>query len=393
MTSSAVADFRAAQYPGLDAVFLNSASYGLFARETVEAITSLTRRRARPLGVPDAEPGTALRRARNAAAALLGVDAREITLAPNTSYGINLAAALVRAGPRGRVVVSAGEFPANVLPWLPLEAEGFEVEVVPMRDGLPDEAALLEATSRPGTRALSISAVQFATGFRADLEAFGRACRDSGALFVVDAIQALGVVPLAPRELGIDVVATGGQKWLCAPWGSGFAWVAPRHHEMLQPPMVSWLAVEGGAAFSAQHGYHLDYLSDGRRYELATLGVQDYLGLAQSLELLMELGVPAIRSHLLDLHEPVFSWADSRDDVRIVTPRAPDRRAGILSLELPDAPGACRALEREGMRPAVREGLLRLAPHVYVSRADMARVVGVLDRTLGPNASKATTAG
>jgi selenocysteine lyase/cysteine desulfurase len=382
VTTPTIAEFRAAQYPDLDAVFLNSASHGLLARETVEAVTSLTRRRNLPLGIPDSEPGEALRRARAASAALLGVDAREITLAPNTSYGINLAAALVRAGPPGRIVVSAGEFPANVLPWLPLEAEGFGVEVVPTRDGLPDEGALLDAASRPGTRAVSVSAVQFASGFRADLAAFGTVCRDTRALFVVDAIQALGAVPLAPRELGIDVLATGGQKWLCAPWGSGFAWVAPEHHEHLRPPVVSWLAVEGGAAFSAQRGYHLDYLNDGRRYELATLGVQDYLGLARSLELLLDVGISSIRSHLLELHAPVFSWADSRDDVRILTPRDPERRAGILALALPDAHAACLALEREGIRATVREGLLRLAPHVYVTRSDMERVVEVLERAL-----------
>lgn len=383
MTPPSVAEFRAAQYPDLDAVFLNSASYGLLARDTVEAITSLTRRRHRALGVSDAEPGEILRRARTAAAVLLGVDAREITLAPNTSYGINLAAALVRAGPPGRVVVSAGEFPANVLPWLPLEQEGFEVEVVPLLDGLPDEEALLAATARSRTRAVSVSAVQFASGYRVDLARFGAACRSSGALFVVDAIQGLGAVPLAPRALGVDVLATGGQKWLCAPWGSGFAWVAPEHRDRLRPPLVSWLAVQGGAAFSAQGGYHLDYLDDGRRFELATLGVQDYLGLARSVELLLEVGVPAIQRHLLDLHAPVYAWAEGRDDVTIVTPRDPRRRAGILALALGDPDAAARALERAGIRAVVREGLLRLAPHVYVARADMERVVDVLDDSLG----------
>lgn len=380
---SRVAAFRAAQYPDLDAVYLDSASYGLLSRDTIDLVTSLTRRRGVPLGIPESEPGAALARARRAAATLIDVDPADITLAPNTSYGINMAAALVGAGPPGRIVVSAGEFPANVLPWLGLEARGFEVEVVATRDGLPDEAALFEATSRPGTRALSLSAVQFATGYRADLGAFGRLCRDRGVLFVVDAIQALGAVPLAPREVGVDLLATGGQKWLCSPWGSGFAWVAPQHREALRPPVVSWLAVEGGGAFSAENGYRLDYLGDGRRFEPATLGVQDYLGLARSLELMQELGMETIRAHLLDLHDPVIEWAAKRSDVRVVTPRDPDRRAGILSLGLPDAEGALQALERAGVRAAVREGLLRLSPHVYVTRSDMEGVARVLDETLG----------
>ena len=382
MTDPAIDAFRLREYPELDAVFLNSASYGLIPRSSLEAVNSLTARRNRPLGVPDAEPGDALRRARRSAGALIGVPSREIALVPNTTFGIQLGASLVSSGPPGRVVVSAGEFPANVLPWLSLEAMGFEVEVVPLRDDLPDEDALLEALAGGDVRALSISAVQYASGFRADLARLGEACRAADTVFVVDAIQALGTVPLEPRALGIDVLATGGQKWLCAPWGSGFAWVDPRHWSRLSPPVVSWLAVKGGAAYSTQDGYALDYLEDARRFEPATLGVQDYLGLAISIEALLELGLDRIRAHHLALQQPLLDWVAERNDVRCVTPEEPAKRGGILALEVADPGGALAQLEAAGLRAAVRDGFLRFAPHVQVTVSDLHRTVEALESWL-----------
>jgi selenocysteine lyase/cysteine desulfurase len=379
VTDRVIADFRLREYPDFDAIFLNSASYGLLPGRTTDAVASLTRRRSRPLGVPDAEPGAALRRARNAAGRLLDVPAREIGLVPNTSFGIQLAANLAGVGPTGRIVVSAGEFPANVLPWLALEDRGFRVDVVPLRGDAPDEDAMLATLASGDVRAISISAVQYAAGVRADLARMGAACREAGALFVVDAIQALGTVPLAPRELGIDVLATGGQKWLCGPWGSGFAWIAPEWWERLPPPVVSWLAVDGGTSYSTRDGYSLDFLDDARRFEPATLGVQDYLGLAVSLEALLELGVDRIRAHHLAVQQPLVEWAVRRDGVRLVTSEDPARRGGIVALDVDDPQAALRTLERAGIRAAVRDGFLRFAPHVYVSVAEMERTVEVLE--------------
>src|SRR5688572_21995353 len=272
---------RASEYPRLDGIFFNAASWGLLPLRTVEAVGDLTLRRNRPRGVDQEELGAILRRARAAAARLVGATPEEIVLSPNTSFGVNLAAACVARGAPGTVVVSAGEFPANVIPWLPLEARGFRVEVVPTgTDALPDEERLTRALDRADARALAVSFVQFATGYRADLEALGRICRARGILFTVDAIQGLGAAPLDVRAAGIDVLACGGQKWLCSPWGSGFTFVDRGLVERFDPPMVSWLAMQGAADFSSLAGYRWAPLADARRFELATLGLQDYLGMA-----------------------------------------------------------------------------------------------------------------
>lgn len=382
MTDPVLDAFRRREYPDVPEVHFDSASYGLLPRVTVDAVTSLTARRNRPGGIPDPEPGAALRRARGAAARLLGADPSEISLVPNTTFGLHIGVALVAAGPPGVVVVSEGEFPANVLPWLALRDRGFEVRVLPLAGDVPDEAGLMREARSSEVRAVSVSAVQYASGFRVDLERLGRACGEGGTLLVVDAIQALGTVPLAPAELGIDVLATGAQKWLLGPWGAGFAWVAPRHRTRILPPVVSWLSVEGGGAYSTLDGYALDFLDDGRRFEPATLGIQDYLGMAESLEALLELGVDRIRAHQQRVQGRLAAWARGRG-VKIVGPAAPEARAGILSLALEDAPGAQRALAGAGIRVAVREGWLRFAPHLYVGEAEAERAVAVLDGVVG----------
>lgn len=372
---------RAREYPDPGAgIFLNAASWGLVPRSSAEEVADLSLRRSRAGGFQEAELGAALRRCRAALATLLDVAAAEIALAPNTSYGVNLGAALVGTGEPGTVVVSEGEFPANVLPWKSLEPRGFRVEVVPSDSrGLPREEELLRRVERREVRALAVSAVQFSTGYRMELERLGEACRRHGVLFVVDAIQALGAVPLRPAELHVDLLACGGQKWLCAPWGSGFAWVPRRHHHRLDPPMVSWLAVEGALELEDEPDYALRWLGDARRYELGTLGIQDHLGLARSVEVLLECGIENVRRHLLDLQEPLVRWIRSRADVQPITPLDPDRRAGIVSFRPRDLGAAAGALRRIDVAFAQRGGAIRLAPHFYNTSGEVARVVEALE--------------
>lgn len=380
-----LAPIREREYPDRPpGIFLNTASWGLLPRSSAEAVADLTHRRTRVHGFREAELGEMQRRCRAALGTLLDVSAGEVALVPNTSYGVNLGAELVARGEPGTVVVSRGEFPANVLPWKALEPRGFRVELVEADElGRPREEALLRRLEAPEVRALAVSAVQFATGYRMDLARLGEACRSHDVLFVVDAIQALGAVPLRPAELHVDLLASGGQKWLCAPWGSGFAWIPRRHQQRFDPPMVSWLSMEGATDFDSGAAYDLRWLEDARKFELGTHGVQDYLGLGRSVEVLLECGIEAIRRHLLALHEPVLEWVAGREDVRLVTPEEEGRRAGILSFIPPRVDHVCVALEEAGVAFARREGALRLAPHFYNTLEEMERVVEILEGALG----------
>jgi selenocysteine lyase/cysteine desulfurase len=235
------------------------------------------------------------------------------------------------------------------------------------------------ALDGPDVRALALSAVQFATGYRADLKRLGAACKERNILFCVDAIQALGAVELHPRDAHVDVLAAGGQKWLCSAWGSGFTYIARGLQARFEPPMASWLGVKGGGRLEDMLQYRMEWVDGARRFELATLGLQDYLVLARSVEVLLEMGVDQVTRHIHQLHGPVIDWAAARKDVRVVTPRDPDRKAGILSVTLPGVERAFEELRQADITCALREGTLRLAPHYYNELEEMERVVRILD--------------
>ena len=277
---SIVRELRNREFPWTGATtYLNNASIGPIPERTRLALDAFNSKRTAPHLLPDREMQAALAEARAAAARLIGAGADEIALAPNTSTGINVAA---RALPleRGEIVLlSDREFPANVYPWKNLADRGVTAEIAPVTaDGFPDEAHLLERLRDPRVRVLAVSFVQFANGYRADLKTLSAACRANGTYLVVDAIQGLGNSPLDVREIPMDILATGGQKWLLSPWGTGFLYVRRELIPLLGPAAVGWMAYEGTDDFTNLVKYSSTLRGDARRFEVGTFGFQDAWG-------------------------------------------------------------------------------------------------------------------
>jgi cysteine desulfurase / selenocysteine lyase len=365
-------------------VYLNTASYGPMPQRALDAVRAFDERRARVALQPE-EFGGVLDAARAAAGRLVGARAAEIALVPNTSVGINLAAVVLRqraaraARPAARtIVLPDGEFPANVYAWLALEKDGFQVERVPLdAAGCPREAALVERLERGDVAALAISAVQFSSGYRADLERLGAACVEHGALFVVDAIQAVGITPLDVAAAHIDILACGGHKWLCGPFGTGFVYVRDalcREHE---PDLPGWLAFESSMDFERLLTYRWDLFPDARRFEVGSLPIQGFVGLAAAMELLLEIGVDRIQAHTRMLQQPLLEWAAGARAVRVVV-SDDAHRSGIVSIRVPDAAALHAALMAADIITVPREGAVRFAPHFFNTAAEMERVTHAL---------------
>ncbi|HLV25807.1 MAG TPA: aminotransferase class V-fold PLP-dependent enzyme [Gemmatimonadales bacterium] len=378
-----VAALRAAEFPWMDeghSVYLNAASTGPTPQRTVRALQEFAARRAQPHTITVEEQFAPLVRSRALAAELIGARQDEIAVAIDTSYGINLAARALPMEPGDIVVTSDREFPANVYPWMALERErGVRLRLVPCRDGLPDEDALIAALDEPGVRVLTISWVSFATGARVNLERLGQACRERGIYFVVDAIQGIGAATLDVRRAQVDILACGAQKWLLSPWGTGFVYVRRELVEQLRPPMVSWLAVTRSADFNRLLDYDLTYHSDARRFELLTIGFQDFVGMVESLSLLEELGAGAIEQHVRNCADRLVEWAQRAPGIQLVTPDDPELRAGIVVIRPRDPIAAYDRLASAGVACSLREGTVRLAPHCYTTDADLERAMEAVE--------------
>jgi selenocysteine lyase/cysteine desulfurase len=381
-TAAQFAAVRAQEYRWTgERIYLNAASYGPLPERARAATEEFEHRRQRAqLADPDFLDSQI--RARRAAARLVNALESEIALVPNTQVGINLAAHIAAAQARGRpgLVVSDREFPANIYPWLALGRHGFDVRVIPTQLGLPDEAALEEAIQSDDVAALALSFVQFSTGYRADVERLGAICRARDILFAVDAIQGVGAVPIDVHAANIDVLACGAQKWLCSPWGTGFAFIRADLCHTVEPYLPGWLSFTGSRDYTRLTEYRYDLRDDGERFEVGSLPFQSCVAFAEAAGLLLELGVDHIWEHIRSLQDQIIGWAAERADVEVTSDLNPARRSGVLCIRPRNAAAAHAALLDARVTCAFREGSIRLSPHFYNSSAEIARVIDVLER-------------
>jgi selenocysteine lyase/cysteine desulfurase len=372
-------ELRRTEFPWTDeTTYLNNASIGPLPERTRRTLDEFNRRRSAPFRLPDRDIFASMAESRRLAAQLIGAQPEEIALSINTGFGLSLAARALPLHSGDIVLASDREFPANVYPWLLLKDIGVTLELAPTTpEGWPDESRLLDRLRDPRVRVLAVSLVQFSNGYTVDLARLSAATRASGTYLVVDAIQAVGQIPLDLRKTPVDVLACGAQKWLLSPWGSGFMYVRRDLIRELSPTVTGWMAFEGTDDFTRLTQYNDTLRGDARRFELITLPYQDFAGMNASLGLIFELGIERIAAHLRSLHAPVIAWAE-RSGARVTSPSG-SHRSAILCVAPANVGEAFRALKAARIICSMREGAIRLSPHAYNTVEEMERVADILE--------------
>ncbi|MEU4522112.1 aminotransferase class V-fold PLP-dependent enzyme [Amycolatopsis sp. NPDC024027] len=294
-------------------------------------------------------------RAKAAAARLSGSDTDHAVLLPNTSLGLFQAA----FHSTGEVLVSAAEFPANTYPWARAEQAG-RLTLRRLTGGYVTPERVAEALT-PEITTVSVSAVDFRTGFRADLAGLRDVVGDR--LLVVDGIQGFGVIE-APWEVA-DVLVVGGQKWLRAGWGTGFAVLSDRALERMDPVLSGWTGARDPGLFDDEI-----HPPDGtaQSWSISNLSPITSGAFAEALELVEEAGVGPIAARIAErLGE--FEEVLASCGAEVVS--AVDRRAGILAFTLPGHPAeqVGAALANAGIAATVRPEHVRLSPHASTPAA------------------------
>jgi cysteine desulfurase / selenocysteine lyase len=379
-----VDDLRMREYAWMTrqaGVYFNAASVGPQPSRCAAVASEWAMVRAEPhrIGVPQLRG--AADGARRNFAELIGAQPREIALMTNTTYGLNFAARSLPMKPGGAIVTFDGEFPSCVYPFMAAARDrGLRFELIPRAGRLPDEDALVHAIeTRDDISAVVVSWVQFAVGFVADLSRIGTACRAKGIPFIVDAIQGVGALSIDVSRLPIDVLSCGAQKWLCSPWGTGFVYVRPDWITALEPHDVGWACMTSSDDYTRLVDYEYDFYKDARRFEVVTLPYHDIAVAQAATDVMLEVGVPAMAAHVGALADQLVAWAQSRDDVELVTPADRARRAGVVSFAPTLLDSMHRRLLAAEVAHVVREGCVRLSPHFYNSMEEVERVVRVLE--------------
>ncbi len=319
-------------------------------------------------------------------ARLIGASPAEIAILKNTSECLSTVALGIDWKPGDRVVGVESEFPANLYPWLRLRERGVQVDLVPETAGGIDLDELRRRCR--GARVLAISFVQFLSGYRIDLDAVGSLCRETGTLFVLDAIQGLGAFPVDVKRAGIDVLAADGHKWMTGPEGSALFYVSPRALDEITPCEVGWQSVASAAEFdAARHLYHhpgpFPWREDSSRFECGTWNTVGAYGLGAAARFLQQVGVVNIADRILELTDRLVAGLEQQG-ARILGPRrageSPSFRSGIVSFRLPGQESAAlvQKLESAGVLCSCRNGWVRCAPHFYNNEAEVDRLLGLL---------------
>lgn len=351
-------------------IYLNHAAISPFSTHVLQAINfALTERST---GVIDTyQQGLEEKdKLKSNLAALIHGKKEHIALITNTSEGLNWFVNSLRWQPGDRILLVEGEFPTNIYPFMNMERRGIEIDFVPLRSG----AILLEDIEKMitgKTRLLSISFVEFFTGFRNDLKTIGQLCKSKKVLLSVDGIQGVGAIPLNVEEAQIDFLANGGHKWLMGPMGSGFMYLRPEIIQQMDPVFAGWLSVKDSWNFL---DYRLDFLDDAARFEMATQNYLGICGLRAATDLLVENNPDNTFRHLLELGDRMITGLRELG-MEYIGSEERAHRSGIYTFKTNKAEDLTAYLKKQKIQVSLRNGAMRVSPHFYNSLDEIDQLI------------------
>jgi selenocysteine lyase/cysteine desulfurase len=302
-------------------------------------------------------------RLRERLARLIGArSAADIALSKNTSEALSIFAYGLRWQPGDNIVGVAQEFPSNRIVWESLRSRGVTWRALDLDRSADPESDLLALCDRH-TRMVAVSWVQYARGRRLDLAPIGAFCRARGIRLCVDAIQGLGALPFSLDETGADCVVADGHKWMLGPEGLALLYVRPELRDTLDLHQFGWHMVEQRGDYE-----RTDWTParDARRLECGSPNLLGAHALEASLSLLEELGAARIQAEIEARTAYLIDHID-RQGLELLSPRAPEERAGIITFRAPGVPPADlhRGLAARRVLCAQRGGGVRFSPHYY----------------------------
>lgn len=231
--------------------------------------------------------------------------------------------------PGDHVVTTAVEHNSVLRPLRHLQAtRDVTVSRVPCDGDALVDAGQIRAAIRPTTKLIVVNHASNVTGSLQPVEEIGRIARDHGVLFLIDAAQTAGHLPINVRQLGAHLLAAPGHKGLLSPLGVGLLYVAPGVEQKLAPIR------QGGTGTKSEEDVQPNSLPD--RYESGNHNVPGIVGLGAALEFIQRRGLDEIRRHAEQLTGRLLDGLDQIEGVRVYGPRNATRQVGVVSLTVRD---------------------------------------------------------
>jgi selenocysteine lyase/cysteine desulfurase len=359
--------------------WLNTAHQGPLPRTAVEMAVQAAALKAAPHRIGDDDFSKVPERLRALLGQLVGSAPDQVVLGNSTSYGLHLVANGLDWQDGDEVLVIEGDYPATILPWQRLAPLG--VRVRPLRPaGELLSAAELAAAIGPRSRLLAVTWVDSFTGHTLDLHELGAVCRQAGVLLVVNASQALGARPLDVSATPVDAVVACGYKWLCGPYGTGFAWLHPDLMGRLRPQQAYWLAMQAGRGLDQMRETSVrDDIGVHAFDVFCPAGFATTLPWIASLELLLGAGIDTVADWDQRLVDRLVAGIDP-ERYRLISPASGPARSTLVVLSPVggDSEQRHHRLTEAGIDIAYREGNLRVSAHLFNQPAEIDRTLAAL---------------
>lgn len=300
-------------------------------------------------------------------AGLIGAEASEIAFTKNTTEGIGIVANGMTFSPGANVVVVDQEHTSLLNAWIHLQRKGVELRVVRSIEGVFSTEDIIAACDRK-TRVIAISAVQFATGFYADLASLGEFCRRNSIKFVVDVMQSIGRLHTDVNRTGIDYLACGGNKGLLAVVGVGAVYCDSNFINQIEPTYVGYQSVVSHVKPPAitEDFSRLEWHSDARRFEAGNPNYGGIAAIQAGVRVLQRAGTKNIESHVLALEDQLRQGI-AHLPLHVQQIPNPQNRSGIVCVYYPAQveDKVVKLLQEHQIHATMRGGYIRLGFHLF----------------------------
>jgi selenocysteine lyase/cysteine desulfurase len=367
-----------------DAVYLNTAAEGLMPRVAVEAARQAVDAKTFPHRVAPSTLFEVPDRLRASIASLIGGRPEEVALTTGASGGTAILAHGLSWKAGDEVITASGEFPLQFTTWSPLaEREGVTLLTVSPSGEFLSAHDLIAALS-PRTRLVSVSLVRFDDGSMLDAVPLAAACHAQGTLLCLDVSQCCGAMPIDVARLGADFLTAAGYKWLLSPYGTGFFWCRQDRFDTLRPGPFYWMATEGAGDFSALNFANPTPVAGASRWdtpEWAGAWNVHLAAMAAAVGFVESIGPAAIKVHNDRLIDRMFERLPL-DVVQVASPLDGASRGpyGCFRARTPERTRTIfDTLSRAGVIVSLREGNIRVSPHLYNTDDHVDRLIELVE--------------
>mgnify|MGYP006288461435 CR=1 FL=1 len=307
-------------------------------------------------------------RIRKVVADFINADPEEIAFIINTSDGLNIIADMLRG--RGDVLTMEHEFPTTSFPWI---HRGVRVNFVESEDRVYP-LNKIEDSITSGTKMLITSHVQYCTGFRQDLEALGDLCRAHNLVYIVNATQSMGAMPVDVKKAGIDFLVFLGLKWPMAGYGIGAMYISRKMQEEARFPRVGWRSVYDPESMENRK---IQLRKEASVLEMGCPPFPNIFALGESLRFISEIGVDKAQRRIFELNA-LLERGIKRLRLEIASPLQERYRSGITIIRMENAEEIVAELAKKNIIVSERGGGIRASVHIYNNTEDIDRFLTAL---------------